>query len=811
MALSIDAVYRDFNTQAVPASGDYEPKKPEIRALLKQIQNSGGSSVTRNTFAALSGVTPPTENYMGIVLDDPDATKNGYYSRVAAAWVWERGLPDSAAVLENVSGTGNAIVADVSTGVDPSVVQLLILPDPPGTNAVGPVTLTVSGVVYQVNGPAGGDLAAGDIVAGVGTVFFRFGTEWRQLVSSAPGASFDHQGNWSGGTTYTRWQFVTGSNGNWYQLKVPSSLNDNPVSGGTGNWLLALTAGTLPDGAVAEPKLASALALTLAKICYTRAELKAVDTARYHVSYLAEAGREGEFVWKLGDYSAEVAADTLEGVFVKATAIAANVGSWVRAGYDWKLSTQKSISLSWLGYKADDSTDNTAAVNAAVAIGNLTGFTTITVPVGIGRVGLTNNIYKSEVRFKAEGPSGHSTLKGTSNSGMIRYGDGTQAIIAGGGFDGIAFQGNSAVTQALVIVDNAGEIFFNNCVVGLGVATLMRAGTISGTTGGMICFSNLTGRVPNIAAPLLQNLGGSGLFVVGSNVYNQAFFGGGTAVAGRHFIESNYSWNTISTRSTFAFLFDSFLFADVQSGHTLGDVHIEGNWLDEMNQAITLVSEAGAAIGNVSIRHNEMTGKKGWAVLLNGTGAFTRVDVCDNAIREMKRGGIGVYGAVPIGKISGNTVTQVNEPCDFTASIAGTTMTVTARTGHPGGTIEVGDVITGTGVTAGTTVTALGTGTGTTGTYTVSVSQTVSSRAMSTTTGHYAALYIAAGSQNITIAGNSFGTQGVSLGAGYGAYGVHIEGGSKFVILGNTAEGLSAHWNVAGLTGSVNAANLGYP
>jgi hypothetical protein len=56
-----------------------------------------------------------------------------------------------------------------------------------------------------------------------------------------------------------------------------------------------------------------------------------------------------------------------------------------------------------------------------------------------------------------------------------------------------------------------------------------------------------------------------------------------------------------------------------------------------------------------------------------------------------------------------------------TGSIAGTVLTVTAVTS---GTLAVGAVLSGTGVTAGTTITALGTGTGGTGTYTVSISQT---------------------------------------------------------------------------------------
>ena len=65
-----------------------------------------------------------------------------------------------------------------------------------------------------------------------------------------------------------------------------------------------------------------------------------------------------------------------------------------------------------------------------------------------------------------------------------------------------------------------------------------------------------------------------------------------------------------------------------------------------------------------------------------------------------------------------------------TASISGTTMTVSSVSA---GVISPGQLISGTGVTAGTKVTAYGTGTGSTGTYTVSNSQTVSSTTISAT------------------------------------------------------------------------------
>jgi len=65
-----------------------------------------------------------------------------------------------------------------------------------------------------------------------------------------------------------------------------------------------------------------------------------------------------------------------------------------------------------------------------------------------------------------------------------------------------------------------------------------------------------------------------------------------------------------------------------------------------------------------------------------------------------------------------------------TGSIATTVLTVTAVTS---GIIEVGSVLTGTGISLGTTIVSFGTGTGGTGTYNVSISQTVASTAVTAT------------------------------------------------------------------------------
>ncbi|ESZ40070.1 right-handed parallel beta-helix repeat-containing protein [Mesorhizobium sp. L2C066B000] len=63
----------------------------------------------------------------------------------------------------------------------------------------------------------------------------------------------------------------------------------------------------------------------------TRALIKALVPQVGMSVLLTEAGRVGNFVWTLGDFTARIADDTQEGMFLKANSIAAGVGAWVRS------------------------------------------------------------------------------------------------------------------------------------------------------------------------------------------------------------------------------------------------------------------------------------------------------------------------------------------------------------------------------------------------------------------------------------------------------------------------------------------------
>lgn len=85
-------------------------------------------------------------------------------------------------------------------------------------------------------------------------------------------------------------------------------------------------------------------------------------------------------------------------------------------------------------------------------------------------------------------------------------------------------------------------------------------------------------------------------------------------------------------------------------------------------------------------------------------------------------GGTGTYTINTSQTVSARSMSSTTVGAKFTATVAGTTMTVSAVAS---GTIYLGQTIQGSGVTAGTIVTAFGTGTGGTGTYTISNSLTI--------------------------------------------------------------------------------------
>jgi hypothetical protein len=119
----------------------------------------------------------------------------------------------------------------------------------------------------------------------------------------------------------------------------------------------------------------------------SRTALKALDTTIVTSALLTEVGREGVFVWKAGDYSARVTADTQEGVYVKANAIASSAGAWVRV--------YSRLTVEYFGASTSaTATANTTAIQAAVNFAqSYTGYLYFPALYSInGTISVSNNV-----------------------------------------------------------------------------------------------------------------------------------------------------------------------------------------------------------------------------------------------------------------------------------------------------------------------------------------------------------------------------------------------------------------------------------
>ena len=290
MALTAQEVFRDYTTDGVPSSNWHDPKKSEIRALLGQYEQiinafTSNGGLVYSIKSGLDADLSKPANTMAWVLGDPVAANNGIYEKLdgpgAGSWARRGDLPYSFIVASDVgAGTPNAIQATSSL---PIVSSALVLLNVYEVNTGSPVTVSFNGgspLTIKTN--SGNDVDAGGLVSGT------------LLLGRVSGSTFRLVSDQASAALLAQMETI---------LDQVEIVRDEVL-------------GAVPN--VFTP---------------TRASLKALDTNQIGYAYLSEPGREGQFVWRTGDYSAEVAADTAEGVYIKADGVAATVGAWVRVAF----------------------------------------------------------------------------------------------------------------------------------------------------------------------------------------------------------------------------------------------------------------------------------------------------------------------------------------------------------------------------------------------------------------------------------------------------------------------------------------------
>lgn len=360
MVKPIATIFRDLPVDGVPqydGAGKlltHKPIKADIRewgAYTESLTQAAqyGNTVWFETKALLDVDLAYDDGSPANVYNDPTPENNGIYIKAGASGAGSWGqiidyLPGYQFVKASDfgAGTANAIQATTSPRVSLTDGAQLVTLNIFETTTSGTVTVAFDGGTALAiktasgNNPASGGLIADMTVLGV---VDNSGTEF-QMLSDQSGAAIQ----------------AAAANSLSYAEEWANKQEDSLVSVGAGgngsseysarHW--AAKAAVSGGGSSGSSSLA------------TRTALKALTATAGLTVLLTEAGREGTFIFKNGDYAANIAADTAEGIYIKANAIAANVGAWVRI-YDGP------VLITWFG-ASPTNLNNTAVYNVAIAV-----------------------------------------------------------------------------------------------------------------------------------------------------------------------------------------------------------------------------------------------------------------------------------------------------------------------------------------------------------------------------------------------------------------------------------------------------------
>lgn len=274
------------------------------------------------------------------------------------------------------------------------------------------------------------------------------------------------------------------------------------------------------------------------------AALAAFNTTRYPVVWLKEAGREGVFAWTAGDFSAHVAADPLEGIYVESGSKPSFLGAWVRQ-------YSGSLDIRWWGALVDDVANDKPAVDAAFAVADFIGGADVWFPDGSAYIGDAEGIVCPGGSSVSSGPQAELHYLGSGTALTI---NGPAQIARRGITHFLPLirrantvdwnLGTDTTSAGLRIVDCYGHTFFVP-----GVLRFCKGIVAEAAAGNCVCNTVNLGRIVNNQTSIDFLVTGVGVGV------NQNQFNGGvlvidsayTAVSPRYLINMPHVENNTNT------------------------------------------------------------------------------------------------------------------------------------------------------------------------------------------------------------------------------------------------------------------------
>ncbi|HWK65407.1 MAG TPA: right-handed parallel beta-helix repeat-containing protein [Rhizobiaceae bacterium] len=382
----------------------------EVERLFAAFQAGGGIVFTTKAGADASLNYPA--NSMAWVIGDPVEANNGIYRKVGASgsgsWVRVGDLPYSFIRATNTgTGTANAIQATTSVPIPIADGGALISLNIVATNTADAPTVSFNGgTPLTITDAAGSPVTAEGLADGMLINGYKVGSTFRvdlgprgwspllRIVTDGARRVVELY-DWTGGhgakpdlTGYLGATGIVSGIAQATDIRGPAG----PNGPGTGDMLKSVY-----DPGSVEGNAFNGFPVE------DRTELKALDISFFTAAYLKEPGREGQFIWRTGDYLARISADPQEGVYVKADSIAATAGAWVRQ-------FSGPASINWFGASPSASAAaNTATINACLAVSDA-----VLIPPGTYSINGTLNISRRGQRVVGVGL--RSIIRQTANN-----------------------------------------------------------------------------------------------------------------------------------------------------------------------------------------------------------------------------------------------------------------------------------------------------------------------------------------------------------------------------------------------------------
>ncbi|MGH0280736.1 tail fiber domain-containing protein [Sinorhizobium meliloti] len=196
MVQTANTIWRDFEADGIPSSGDHDPKKSEIRTwgtwvegIISAFTSGGGLVFTSK--AALDAKLSPDADTLAWVINDPVVENNGIYQKQGASgtgsWTRVSDLPFSFIIASDAgAGTPNAIQATTSIPVSGSALIWMNIFE---ANTASPVTVSFNGEsALTIKTNSGNDVVAGGLLAGMIVLGIVSGTTFRLVSDQASSA-----------------------------------------------------------------------------------------------------------------------------------------------------------------------------------------------------------------------------------------------------------------------------------------------------------------------------------------------------------------------------------------------------------------------------------------------------------------------------------------------------------------------------------------------------------------------------------------------------------------------------------------------